>query len=124
MKPSEAARYLLQCLQDMGPKLDALDDVEEKVRVAKGELVATKEQVAKVNVELESIRRASKAQLDTEVTKHVEAMDGLAREMAAMQEKTARARQALADLEGLITLKRSEHDQILASIESLRKRLG
>jgi chromosome segregation ATPase len=121
---SQAATELLESLKQIIPHLDVLDEASTKAAAAKSLLDSTLK-------ELDQAKAALKATSDehrevTELLRNKRQVldDERARALRDVQKQIADAQAKLASLEEMIGKKQSDHDAIIASMNSLAKRLN
>lgn len=104
--------------------LSTLAEVEERQRNAETELKQTKEQLAEANAEIARVKDENARVAAAEEEKHAREVDARSREVAMLDGKIGAARTTLAGLEALVRSKQDLHDQVEASLNSLRQRIG
>ena len=124
MKISEHVTALSNALEDVIEHLEVIDQVKEARAAEESGLEAVKQQH---EAALASLRTA-KADLDrvqSDLQDKTSMRDAEhTKALKAVQANIAAAQAEHANLTSLINSKRNEHDQILASVESLRKKFA
>lgn len=120
----DQVKALISDLEAVCEDLPTLDDVKAQVQQEKGALEQIK---AQKKAEMGSVgAEKAKAERDLyDLQKKIEiAHNDLAKELAAANSAIAAAKGQLADLDGQVSTKKALHDQIEASLESLKKKLA
>ena len=115
-------RALIEQLQAVLPHIPELREIESKHNGAKADLEATEAQLEALKAELaKATAGMSAAQLQAQ-QEHDRAIYAKQQELKALQEKTTAAQNALGEITAQVNSKKSLHDQIVASLDVLRKK--
>lgn len=124
MKPSEAISNLRFALSEVEKHLPQLDNSHEHVAASEASLKTINGQKAQA----EQALRAATADLDRARSegeaKRAEAEARTNEQLRKYQEQIASAKATLDELTAQVNAKRTEHDQILDSMQSLRKKFA
>jgi len=124
MKPSEAINALKFSLAEVEKHLPQLDNSHEHVAAAEASLKTIQDQKGQA----EQALKTAQAALDRAQSAAQEKLESLELEtnakLKSYQDQIASAQATLDELNVTVNARRSEHDQILASMESLKKKFA
>ena len=124
MSITYAVNALDDSLKEVKEHLPAIEDIKNQRAKAESELKATVEQRDAANKELKTLNDQAAVARQDIVVKAEAARNEKANELHDLQTKVDKVRVELDRLQIELKARHEEHDQVLASFESLKKRLG
>lgn len=115
---------LISNMNDLAAKLSELDEVEAKLEIAKQNLAATQDLLATVKGELADANTGLAETQKRNVVAHDDAIYAKSRELADITARIEKAKRTLESLTSAIASATERHNQIEASLDSLRKKFA
>ena len=104
--------------------LSTLDEIEQRKVALLAELQATREAVVKENINLESARSQTTKTITDKASELERLHDARARDLKSLEDKIKSRQKDCSEIEAAYQAKKTLHDQIEASLDSLRKRFA
>lgn len=120
---AQAIEDLETQLGNLKPHVPALESIDDELTSAKAALAATKKEQDDVDNQIKNLKTTLAQRQQEAYEQFVRDQTQRTDHLTSLGEQIAKSKDELSDLRGQVAQLRQQHDQVLASMESLRKKL-